>query len=67
MPGACIAGAGIAQVMALGVQDLIDNGQLIDLFPDWPGEIFPLYALTLAASARREGEGVSDFVLEAIA
>jgi DNA-binding transcriptional LysR family regulator len=41
----CLAGAGIAQVMALGVQTYLDNGQLVELFPDWPGEVFPLYAV----------------------
>jgi DNA-binding transcriptional LysR family regulator len=45
MLGACLAGVGIAQVMALGVQDLLADGRLIELFPDWPGETFPLYAL----------------------
>jgi DNA-binding transcriptional LysR family regulator len=45
MLGACLAGAGVAQVMALGVQDLLDQGRLVELFPDWPGETFPLYAL----------------------
>jgi DNA-binding transcriptional LysR family regulator len=45
MVGACVAGAGIAQVLALGVQRLIANGQLIELFPEWPGETFPLYAI----------------------
>lgn len=43
MLGACLAGAGIAQVMALGVQDLLDAGRLVELFPDWPGETFPLH------------------------
>jgi DNA-binding transcriptional LysR family regulator len=32
-------------VLALGVGDLLTSGRLIDLFPDWPGETFPLYAL----------------------
>jgi DNA-binding transcriptional LysR family regulator len=45
MLGACLAGAGIAQVMALGVRDLLDQGQLIELFPDWPDETFPLCAV----------------------
>jgi DNA-binding transcriptional LysR family regulator len=45
MHGACVAGAGIAQVMALGVQDLMAGGALVELFPDWAGEMFPLYAL----------------------
>jgi DNA-binding transcriptional LysR family regulator len=42
---ACLAGAGIAQVMALGVQDLLNQGKLVDLFPDWPDETFPLNAV----------------------
>jgi DNA-binding transcriptional LysR family regulator len=42
---ACAAGAGVARVQALGVQDMLDDGRLIELFPDWPGERFPLYAL----------------------
>jgi DNA-binding transcriptional LysR family regulator len=45
MLGACLSGVGVARVKAIGVQDLIDRGELVDLFPDWPGETFPLYAL----------------------
>jgi DNA-binding transcriptional LysR family regulator len=45
MLGACLAGAGIAQIIALGVQDLVDDGRLVELFPDWPGETFPLYVM----------------------
>ncbi|CAD6558299.1 LysR family transcriptional regulator [Paraburkholderia sabiae] len=45
MHGACLAGHGIAQIMALGTQPLFDSGRLVDLFPDWPDERFPLYAL----------------------
>jgi len=45
MIAACVAGAGIAQVLALSVQPLIENGTLIELFPDWPGETFPLFAI----------------------
>jgi len=43
--GTCLSGAGVAQIKALGIQELLDDGQLIDLFPDWPDERFPLYAL----------------------
>jgi DNA-binding transcriptional LysR family regulator len=43
--GSCIAGFGIAQVMNLGIKSLLDSGQLVDLFPDWPDETFPLYVL----------------------
>ena len=42
---ACVAGAGIAQVMALGTQELLRSGRLIELFPDWPDEVFPLHAI----------------------
>jgi DNA-binding transcriptional LysR family regulator len=45
MLGACITGAGIAQVMEIGIEDLMQDGSLVDLFPDWPDERFPLYAL----------------------
>jgi DNA-binding transcriptional LysR family regulator len=43
--GACLSGAGVAQIKAVGVQELLDSGRLVDLFPDWPDERFPLYAL----------------------
>ena len=45
MVAACVAGAGIAQVLALGVEHLIANGDLIELFPDWPGETFTLHPI----------------------
>jgi DNA-binding transcriptional LysR family regulator len=45
MIGACVAGAGIAQIMGIGTQPLMTVGALIDLFPDWPGEVYPLFAL----------------------
>ena len=43
--GSCLSGVGVAQIKALGIQQLLDDGQLIDLFPDWPDKRFPLYAL----------------------
>jgi DNA-binding transcriptional LysR family regulator len=42
---ACVAGAGIAQILALGFESLITGGALVDLFPDWPDETFPMYAI----------------------
>ncbi|WP_042698995.1 LysR family transcriptional regulator [Azospirillum sp. B506] len=42
---ACLAGAGVAQVMSLGSRHWIASGALIDLFPDWPDETFPLHAI----------------------
>jgi DNA-binding transcriptional LysR family regulator len=45
MHGVCLAGHGIAQVLALGAEQLLASGRMVDLFPDWPDEIFPLYAI----------------------
>jgi DNA-binding transcriptional LysR family regulator len=45
MHGVCIAGHAIAQVMQLGVEALIADGSLVELFPDWRDDRFPLYAL----------------------
>ncbi|WP_413728232.1 LysR family transcriptional regulator [Sodalis sp. RH19] len=45
MHGACLAGYGIAQVMELGAEHLLAQGKLVNLFPEWPDELFPLYAL----------------------
>lgn len=45
MIGACCEGAGIAQILELGSRELVARGALVELFPDWPGETFPLYAL----------------------
>ena len=42
---ACTAGAGIAQALAPSVRELLRAGRLVELFPDWPDERFPLYAL----------------------
>jgi len=44
MHGVCLAGHGVAQVLALGTEQLLASGRLMDLFPDWPDETFPLYA-----------------------
>lgn len=41
--GACLAGFGIAQVIDLGLEHHFKDGALINLFPDWPDERFPLY------------------------
>jgi DNA-binding transcriptional LysR family regulator len=45
MLDACVAGAGIAQILELGTEDLLQSRKLINLFPDWSGERWPLYAL----------------------
>jgi len=40
----CVAGTGIAQVIGWGIKGPLASGVLIDLFPDWHGERFPLFA-----------------------
>ncbi|HMA51501.1 MAG TPA: substrate binding domain-containing protein, partial [Magnetospirillaceae bacterium] len=42
---ACVAGAGVSQVLGLWTQGYIDRGELVVLFPEWSGETYPLYAL----------------------
>jgi DNA-binding transcriptional LysR family regulator len=67
MLGACEAGAGIAQILHLGCAHLLAEGRLVELFPDWDGEFFPLYALY--ASRRHQPTKVRafiDFCLDAI-
>lgn len=41
---ACLAGSGVAQMLLLAAEHLIRQGRLVNLFPDWPDERFPLYA-----------------------
>ena len=45
MLSACLGGVGIARVKGIGVQHLIQQGALVELLSDWPGESYPLYAL----------------------
>lgn len=45
MLGACEAGAGIAQILELGCEHLLESGRLVELFPEWSDERFPLYAI----------------------
>jgi hypothetical protein len=40
----CIAGTGVTQVISWGVKEMLADRVLIDLFPDWHGELFPLFA-----------------------
>jgi DNA-binding transcriptional LysR family regulator len=45
MHAVCLAGYCIAQVMELGIEGLIASGRLVNLFPDWCDERWPLYVL----------------------
>ena len=41
--GACLAGFGVAQVIDLGLEHHFRSGALVNMFPDWSNERFPLY------------------------
>src|ERR1700684_292127 len=43
--GACETGAGIVQVLEIGCEQLLKSGRLLELFPEWSDERFPLYAI----------------------
>jgi DNA-binding transcriptional LysR family regulator len=63
----CLSGVGVAQIKAVGIQEQLDGGQLIDLFPDWPDERFPLYALYPSRHLpTAKVRAIIDFVLAAI-
>jgi DNA-binding transcriptional LysR family regulator len=65
---ACRAGAGIAQIMELGTHESMADGSLVELFPDWNGETFPLHAIYPTRHHRAaKVRAFVDFVLETIA
>jgi DNA-binding transcriptional LysR family regulator len=41
---ACVAGQGIAQVLDLYARDLLADGRLVQVLPEWSEETYPLYA-----------------------
>lgn len=41
---ACIAGLGIAQLLELGIEHHLATGTLVQVFPKWSDQRFPLYA-----------------------
>lgn len=46
---ACLAGQGITQVLALYARDLLADGRLVQVLPEWAQETYPLYAYHHAA------------------
>jgi DNA-binding transcriptional LysR family regulator len=40
---ACLSGYGVAQVFDFGIAEDLKTGRLINLFPKWSDELFPLY------------------------
>lgn len=48
--GTCLAGFGIAQVVDLGLEQHMNSGALVNLFPDWSDERYPLYVYYVSRS-----------------
>ena len=63
--GACEAGYGIAQIIEIGCGHLLRSGRLVELFPGWSDERFPLYAIFPSRLHRAaKVRAFIDFVLE---
>ena len=61
----CVAGTGVAQIIGWGLGELLNSGALIDLFPKWHGERFPLFAFHPSRKHPPAKVGVfTDFCLE---
>jgi DNA-binding transcriptional LysR family regulator len=66
--GACLGGAGIAQLLELYARDILAEGRLVHVLPDWSDETFPLYAYHRASRLMPAKLGAFlDFVREIIA
>lgn len=63
--GACLGGQGVAQLLELYALEMIADGRLVELLPDWSDETFPLYAFHHSAKPVPAKVGAFlDFVLE---
>jgi hypothetical protein len=62
--GACIPGAGIPQVMEIGVEQVMRDGSLEDIFPDWLDERLAVCALFVSAPSSWRVEVFINFRLE---
>lgn len=60
----CVAGSGIGQVTENSVRDLLDRKALVDLFPEWNGERFPLHAFYPSRHPPAKVRAFVDFVRE---
>jgi DNA-binding transcriptional LysR family regulator len=63
----CAAGCGVAQIFELGAESMLANGDLVNLFPDWTDELFPLYALHPSKNLPpAKVRAFLDFIIEAV-
>jgi DNA-binding transcriptional LysR family regulator len=68
MAGACAAGAGVAQFLELGTEELVASGRVVPILTEWSDELFPLYALMPSRHQRAARvRAFIDFVIEAVA
>jgi DNA-binding transcriptional LysR family regulator len=49
MLAACVAGQGLAQLLDFHVKELLADGKLVQILPEWADETYPLYAYHHAA------------------
>jgi DNA-binding transcriptional LysR family regulator len=67
LAGACLGGQGIAQLLELYARDMIADGRLVHLLPDWSDETFPLYAFHHSARpVTAKVRAFLDFILELV-
>ena len=65
--GACLGGQGIAQLLELYARDMLADGRLVQILPDWSDETFPLYAFYHSAKpVPAKVRAFLDFVLELV-
>ena len=41
---ACVSGLGVFQALEMGLGPWLERGELVQIFPDWAGEHYPLFA-----------------------
>jgi DNA-binding transcriptional LysR family regulator len=62
---ACVGGQGIAQMLELYTRDLLADGRLVQVLPEWADETYPLYAYH--HSARLQSAKVRAFLAFVVA
>ena len=65
---ACVAGYGIAQSVAFGIEPYLASGELMQILPDWADERYPLYGYHVSRRHRpAKVRAFLDFVKESLA
>jgi DNA-binding transcriptional LysR family regulator len=62
---ACVSGRGVGQIRALGIQKMLRDGSLVELFPDWSDERLTLYAYHPRRVVARKVRALIELVAEA--